>query len=44
MGVVVVREPKGRETADIRSIQKWKEGEPGEGGEFEQKREKEGAK
>lgn len=40
----MVREPKGRETADIRSIQKWKGGNQGEGGEFKQKREKEGAK
>lgn len=44
LGGGVVREPKDRETADIRSIQKWKGGNHGEGGEFKQKREKEGAK
>lgn len=31
-------EPKGGETADIRKIQKWKEGELGEQAELEQKR------
>lgn len=36
------REPEGGEAADIRSIQKWKEGELGEGGEFEQKKKEEG--
>lgn len=38
------REPEGGETTDIRNIQKWKDGNWGEGGEFDKKRKKEGAK